>query len=193
MASALEALFRFRDVPSDHWAFGQIQACSRAGIVMGYPDGTYQPGLPVTRDQMAVYISRAIAGGDANVPTGAAEPSFGDVASDHWAFPYIEYAAAHGVVEGYDDGTYHPAEAVTRDQMAVYVARTMVGGDLVPPYPGAPSFGDVEENQWAYDAIEYCHGQGVVQGYPDGTYHPEMAVTRDQMAVYVARAFELPL
>jgi len=33
----------------------------------------------------------------------------------------------------------------------------------------------------------------VVNGYDDGNYHPEIAVTRDQMAVYVARAFELPI
>jgi hypothetical protein len=36
-------------------------------------------------------------------------------------------------------------------------------------------------------------GQGVVKGYDDGTYRPTEAVTRDQMAVYVARAFKLPL
>ena len=39
----------------------------------------------------------------------------------------------------------------------------------------------------------YCVGQGVVKGYDDGTYRPTEAVTRDQMAVYVARAFKLPL
>ncbi|UCC69749.1 MAG: S-layer homology domain-containing protein [Armatimonadota bacterium] len=39
--------------------------------------------------------------------------------------------------------------------------------------------------------MEYCVGNGVVAGYEDGYYHPEFAVTRDQMAVYVARAFGL--
>ena len=44
---------------------------------------------------------------------------------------------------------------------------------------------------WAYAHIEYCVENGVVQGYQDGLYHPEKIVTRDQMAVYIARAFEL--
>jgi hypothetical protein len=39
--------------------------------------------------------------------------------------------------------------------------------------------------------VEYCVEHGVVQGYEDGLYRPERVVTRDQMAVYVARAFEL--
>ncbi len=46
---------------------------------------------------------------------------------------------------------------------------------------------------WAYRHVEYCVENGVVSGYLDGLYHPEIVVTRDQMAVYVARAFELML
>ncbi len=39
--------------------------------------------------------------------------------------------------------------------------------------------------------IEYCVERGVVEGYDDGYYRPEDVVTRDQMAVYIARAFGL--
>jgi hypothetical protein len=45
---------------------------------------------------------------------------------------------------------------------------------------------------WAYKHIEYCKAQGIVSGYWDG-YHPADTVTRDQMAVYVARAFGLAM
>jgi hypothetical protein len=58
--------------------------------------------------------------------------------------------------------------------------------------PSAPSFADVPTNYWAYKYIEYCRAQDIVHGYSDG-YHPEDVVTRDQMAVYVARAFQLPV
>ena len=44
---------------------------------------------------------------------------------------------------------------------------------------------------WSYKHIEYCVEHGVVQGYDDGIYRPDWDVTRDQMAVYVARAFDL--
>jgi len=59
--------------------------------------------------------------------------------------------------------------------------------------PSTPSFPDVTSDFWAYTHIEYCVGQGVVRGYEDGSYHPEVTVTCDQMAVYIARAFQLPI
>lgn len=51
-------------------------------------------------------------------------------------------------------------------------------------------FPDVPAGFWSGTAIEACVTNGVLQGYLDGCYHPEYIVTRDQMAVYVARAFE---
>jgi hypothetical protein len=192
----LEVRFGFSDVPVDHWASEDIGACVEAGIVAGYADGLYRPDVAVTRDQMAVYISRALAGGDENVPAFGGTPSFPDVDETHWALDYVEYAVEQNVVAGYADGTYHPEYEVTRDQMAVYVARALVAptgeaalADYVPADPR--NFPDVSSDSWAYTHIEYCVEHGVVQGYEDGYYHPEIVVTRDQMAVYVARAFGL--
>jgi uncharacterized repeat protein (TIGR02543 family) len=182
----------FTDVTCDFWAARQIAACFYGGIVAGYWDGTYRPDVVVTRDQMAVYMARALAGSDSAVPAGPATATFADVPTGHWAFRYVEYCYHEGVVQGYWDG-YHPGEVVSRAQMAVYVARAMAGGDaIVPAGPPSPYFADVPEAHWAYKYIEYCHTQGVVQGYWDG-YHPDEAVTRAQMAVYVQRAFVLPM
>ena len=188
----------FMDVALDSWALPSILACVDADIVKGYPDGTYKPSSPVTRDQMAVYISRALVtpSGDAAIPDPEPPPTFSDVLSTHWAYKHIEYAVAKNVVKGYDDGTYKPHLVVDRGQMAVFVARAMVtpSGDAGIPDPVPPAtFLDVPESFWAYKQVEYCVGQGVVKGYDDGTYRPGDPVTRDQMAVYVARAFELPL
>jgi len=188
----------FPDVPSDHWAYDEIMACVAARVVAGYPDGYYRPDNEVTRDQMAVYVARALVSpsGDAAIPDPEPPPSFSDVPPDHWAYKHIEYAVRQNVVEGYDDGTYLPGMTVDRGQMAVYVARAMVapGGDAAIPDPVPPAtFPDVPDTFWAYKQVEYCVGQGVVKGYDDGLYHPEIVVTRDQMAVFVARAFELPM
>jgi len=190
----------FRDIAAWFWAYDEIGVCADANIVKGYTDGTYQPTLPVSRDQMAVYIARALAGGDDNVPPDSAYPvpSFIDVPADHWAYNYIEYAAENNVVQGYEGGSYQPAVSVTRDQMAVYVARAMVApsgeAGLADYFPSDPrNFPDVPSGFWAWKHVEYCVENGVVQGYDDGLYHPERVVTRDQMAVYIARAFQLPL
>jgi len=184
----------FRDVPFFNWAADAIAACVAAGIVGGYPDGWYHPDLTVTRDQMAVFISRALAGGEAGVPPGPGSATFTDVPTDYWAFKYVEYAKSRGVVGGYSNGTYRPTLPVTRDQMAVFVARAMAGGDSgVPTGPATATFPDVPTDFWAFKYVEYAKANSVVGGYPDGWYHPELPVTRDQMAVFVARAFALPM
>lgn len=182
----------FSDVPPGFWAYSEIQLCAAGCIVAGYPDGTYQPLLTVTRDQMAVYIARALAGGDANVPAFADTPTFPDVGAEHWALRYVEYAVDAGVVAGYGDGNYYPGLPVDRGQMAVFVARALAGGEAGVPTPsGGPTFPDVPADFWAYRHVEYCAANGVVNGYGDGNYYPANPVTRDQMAVYVKRAFGL--
>jgi len=197
----------FPDVPSTglapggtaaHWAFAEIEAAHAAGIVFGFPDGSYQPALAVDRAAMAAYIARAMAGGEACVPTGTAVPTFPDVPTDHWAFHYVEYVAANNVVEGYPDGAYHPEAVVSRGQIAIFVARAIVDppgeaglADYMPSL--IPSFPDVRPGQSYWRHIEYLREQGVVHGYPDGRYHPEYVVSRGLMAIYVARAFGLAM
>jgi hypothetical protein len=200
---ALQGIRRtqFPDVPAwgfgaegldPHWAYYDVMACVAAQIVGGYPDGTYRPTGVVARDQMAVFISRSLAGGDEGVPEFEGTPTFPDVPTTHWAVDYVEYAVASEVVGGYEDGTYGPSREVNRGQMAVFVARAMAGGDgNVPEYTGSPTFPDVASDFWAFRYVEYIREAGVTQGFGDGLYHPEYSVTRDQMAVYVSRAFGL--
>jgi hypothetical protein len=190
----------FSDVDCSFWAVREIAACFFEGVVTGYPDGSYKPTVGVTRDQMAVYISRALAGGDAAVPTGPAQPVFPDVPVDHWAFKYIEFARSQEIVEGYPDGTYKPEAALDRGQMAVFIARAVATPTDRPGLasytpPATPTFSDVATTFWSFRFVEYIAQPtvDVTHGYPDGMYHPEYACTRDLMAVYVARAFELPV
>ena len=186
---------QFPDVPTDYWAFEDIGFCVGAGVVQGYDDGLYRPDVAVSRDQMAVFISRALAGGDDNVPDGPETPTFPDVLTNHWAYKYIEHAHENGIVLGYEDGLYHPTDSCNRDQMAAFIARSMCGGDdQVPDEPCTwGPFPDVPCDQWARRYIEYIAQEGVTAGYPDGRYHPEYDCGRGPMAVFISRAFDLPL
>jgi PKD repeat protein len=182
----------FPDTPPDFWAFEEILDCVDAGVVTGYGDGSYHPDIPIDRALMATYIARALAGGDDNVPDGPGTATFPDVATGFWAFKYVEYAVSHNAVQGYEDLNYHPEFVVDRDQMAVFVARAVAGGEAsVPDGPAAPTFTDVATDFWAYKHIEYCADQNIVSGYEGGAYHPEYEVTRGQMAVYIAKALSL--
>jgi len=184
----------FSDVGPLHWAFEPVLLCADAEIVGGYGDGTYQPALVVTRDTMAVFIARAAAGGDTNVPAGPVVATFDDVPTDYWAYKYIEYCVAEDIVGGYDPVTYGPTVPVTRDQMSVFISRAVAGGDgNVPAGPVDATFDDVPTDYWAYKYIEYCVAESIVQGYDPVTYGPTVVVTRDQMAVFISRAYNLPI
>jgi PKD repeat protein len=202
---------RFTDVEEDTWGYAEIMSCTDAGIVSGYGDGAYNPGWAVARDQMAAYIARAVCTpmGEAGLAgyTPPATPSFIDVPTDYWTYKHIEYVAEQNIVEGYDDSTYHPTDVLDRAQMAVFIARSIVtptGEEGLVGYlpPATPTFEDVPDTGygtdgtlpfWAYRHIEYIAGEGIAGGYGDGLYHPEIICSRDQMAVYIFRAFELPL
>ena len=199
----------FSDVPGSgfgvggtesHWAYDEVEACAGAKIVGGYPDGSYQPEWDVTRAQMAVFIGRALVdpmGEDGMEDYQApASPTFPDVPDYSWCYKHVELLYEKGVVEGYADGLYRPATWVSRDQMAVYIARAVadpIGEEGLEGYtpPAEASFLDVDAEHWAYNHIEYCAERDIVGGYSDGLYRPGKLVTRDQMAVYVARAFGL--
>ena len=177
------------DGADPYWAFHEIEAAYRAGIVQGV-GGSYLPTDSVTRDQMAVYIARAMNGGN---PTGPGTVPFVDI-TNPWANVYIAYCVEHGVVGGYDATHYGPTLPVTRDQMAVFVARSqgwvVIGEDMTKE---APAFEDVPLGHWAGKAIKECVDHGVVRGYDATHYQPDWVVTRDQMAVFVQRAFQLPM
>ncbi len=189
----------FEDM-SESWAHDEILACVDAGIVGGYLDDRYHPEFPVDRAQMSVFISRSICDpmGEEGMAsyTPPVTPTFWDVPASpaHWAYKYVEYVNENGVAGGYLDGGYHPEFIVDRGQMAVFIARAMVGGDeFVPDHVGDPTFPDVPATHWTYKYVEYIAGEGVAGGFLDGLYHPEpeYIVTRDQMAVYICRAFDL--
>jgi DNA-binding beta-propeller fold protein YncE len=110
-----------------------------------------------------------------------------------WARFYVEElaGAVPSIVAGYGEGQYRPELAVTRDQMAVYIARA-AGLDT----SGATGdvFHDVPADWWAAGAIEACAAAGIVSGFPDSTYQPQTVVTRDAMCKFIAngRAYSDP-
>lgn len=110
---------QFHDVPSDHAHAGPIAAVAGAGITTGYADGSFRPSQPLTREQMATFLTRAFG----LVSSGSA--GFTDVRSDSVHAPAIGAVAAAGITTGYADGTFRPRANVTRGQMASFLARAL--------------------------------------------------------------------
>lgn len=109
----------FSDVSANYWAYDYIEACAKAGIVSGYPDGSFGPTDTITRAQLVTMVCLASKLTDS---TGAT--AFTDI-SGHWAESYILIASANGVVAGMPDGTFRPDDNVTRGQAAVIIANAI--------------------------------------------------------------------
>ena len=86
-----------------------------------------------------------------------------------------------GILEGYEDGTFRPDASITRAEFAAIASRF----DKLEA--GSKTFSDVPESHWAYEAISSAAEKGWINGYPDGTFRPENAITRAE-AVTLANA-----
>ena len=112
----------FPDVPSSNFAIDWIEELAAEGITSGCGGGNYCPDDPVTRAQMAVFLLRAKYGSAYTPPE--ATGVFADVAASNFAIDWIEQLAAEGITSGCGGDNYCPGNAVSRDQMAVFLVRT---------------------------------------------------------------------
>jgi hypothetical protein len=111
----------FPDVPDSHWAYAEVNAAAAAGMVQGYPDGTFRPNDPVTRAEMTVMAAIAAKVGGSKKGTRL----FTDVLADHWASDYIQAFVNNKLVEGFKDGTFRPGAQATRAEISMLLARLL--------------------------------------------------------------------
>lgn len=168
----------FFDVPPGAWYANYVNTISCANITT--LTGYYYPSNPVTRDQMAAFIVRAILGEKAPYITG---PYFSDVSSTHWAFKYVQKLKELGITTL--SGYYYPNNEVTRDQMAAFIIRAKLGEDFT--YSTVPYFTDVPASHWAFKYVQKLKELGITT--LTGSYYPNLVVSRDQMSAFISRAF----
>ena len=179
----------FADVPADYWSFSFIETLFNTGITAGCGGNNYCPSAPVTRAQMAVFLERGM-NGSGYSPPAATGNVFIDVGAGDFAASFIEQLFSDGITAGCGNDNYCPDADVTRDQMAVFLLRAKYGSAYSPP-PATGIFNDVPLGHWAFHWIEQLAAEGITAGCGNNNYCPNAEVTRDQMAVFLARAFGL--
>jgi len=112
------------------------------------------------------------------------------VAANDFAAAFIEQFAADGITGGCGSGNYCSSNPVTRAQMAVFLLRGKYGSNYTPP-PATGIFADAPLGSFAVDWIEKLAAENITSGCGGGNYCPDAPVTRDQMAVFIVRTFEL--
>jgi glucose/arabinose dehydrogenase len=127
------------------------------------------------------------------LPAAAANAPGGSFIDDDGSIhePAIEAIRTAGITEGCDPvgDRFCPGLPVTRAEMAAFLVRA-VGQ---PPLVGAPAtFPDVDPSQWYFGAVERAVALGITVGYHDGTFRPNVPVTRAEMAVLLVRSLGEP-
>jgi len=153
-----------------------VTICTSTGTV---ENGVFTPG----KDSSGGKLEASYQGLTVQVPIRAAS-LFKDT-ENNWANDQINELAEAGIIKGFEDGTYHPAEPVTRAQVVTLLAR------LLQWQPG-----EVQLNfkdgvpDWARDAVAAAVARGVVSGYPDQTFQPNRPVTRAEVSVILDHAVD---
>jgi hypothetical protein len=184
----------FDDVPTTNPFYRFIETLLHFGITGGCSATSYCPGGSTTREQMSVFVLIAKEGAGYQPPACSPPNIFTDVPDTSVFCRFIEELFNRGVVGGCGPGpTYCPTSPVTREQMAVFVLRTL-DPTLNPPACVPPNlFLDVPETSPFCRWIEELANRGVVGGCGGGNYCPTGPVTREQMGVFISLTFGLIL
>ena len=170
----------FTDVPADRWSYPYIKQLYDAGVVSGTSATTFEPTANVTRAQFVTMIS-GLAGADVS---GYASGPFDDVQAGSWYAPYVNWAAASGIVSGTSATTFEPAAEISRQDMAVMLynyaqqAGVQLEQTTVTPFTDEGSIA-----AYALPAVQALHNAGVISGMPDGSFQPQATTTREQACV----------
>lgn len=181
---------QFEDIASD----GMLTEAAALALAYQITDGCsaeplrFCPNAVASRGQMAVFIIRALLGGDDFV--FVAEPFFDDVPASHPFYRWIQKMRELGITGGCGERLYCPGNPVTRGQMAVFLIRARYGASTEFPFESAAVFADVDGSHPFFAWIQRLVADGVTQGCAAEPfrYCPGNFVTRGQMAVFVLRA-----
>lgn len=107
---------------------------------------------------------------------------------NHWAKDSIKLVTASGYMRGYEDNSFKPEKYITREEVA-NVLSNMKLNEILEDNQNRDEFSDVKNTRWSYNAIKKVAQLGILKGYEDGSFKPQKAISREEMAVILKRAF----
>lgn len=177
-------LTTFKDLAADYWARGAVEDLASAGVISGFPDGTFRPEKTVTRAEIAVLLMKSKTGAASEEPHVA----FKDVSNKHWAAGYIAQAAAAGLLKGYPDGTFRPGVMLTRAEGVAIMARF---ARLPKPALSEMPFADVPGRHWAVKDIAAAKEAGLLKYLAGKPFEPAKDITRAEVAEILSRTADM--
>jgi hypothetical protein len=177
----------FTDVAVGHAFAADVAWMATQCISTGYEDGTFRPGAAVTRQSMSAFLYRLAGAPIIDPPTSA---PFDDVSLAHPFATEIAWMADSGISTGFEDGTFRPAQGVTRQSMSAFLYRLAGSPDFTDP--SSARFPDVSLAHPFFQEVEWMASESITEGFDDGTYRPGDVVTRQSMSAFMHRFADGP-
>ncbi len=175
----------FSDVSPDDYFYEAVRYLYCAGVISGYDDNTFRPYNNATRGQICKIVVLA-EGWQVDCPDSG---HFSDVLPGSAFYCFVETAYEHGIVSGYQDGTFRPYNNVTRAQLCAIIVQAQ-GWPI--DTTGGPHFTDVPQSHPFYGYIETAYNHGIISGYGDGTFRPYNNAVRGQICKIIYNAITRP-
>lgn len=185
----------FKDVPTKHWAYKNIEVASKKGYVMGFKDGTFRPDGNVNRAEFAAFLARTFDGEE------RVKEQFTDVSDTFWAKDNIEEGIALGFINptDYKNNKFEPTKVMTRQEIAKWLANVLKAsnaeyGEMANAIQnGKYTLLPVTEfNKGGISKSEYGNfglmlGTGLIQGDDKGNFKPTGNTSRAEVASILIR------
>ncbi len=163
-----------------------LPASEHKAYIFGYEDGTFRPDNNMSRAEAAAIFARLISEKKDEKISG--KSSFDDVSKNEWYSNYIGYLSKYGIIKGYSDNTFRANDNVTRAEFVAMTVRFNALFNEVKKDGYTVKYTDVANNYWAYSDITYAKNVGWLNGYADGTFKGDNAITRAEVVTVVNRA-----
>ena len=169
----------FVDVTEDKWYYDAVSYVYQQGIMVGMSETTFEPNTTVNRAQVVQMLYNL-----EGQPQVSGDSGFSDIRDGQWYAKAVAWASANDVVAGYEDGTFRPTRAVTREEFAQilynYAKCKGYGLSASADLSKFPDAGQV--SSWAETAQGWANGNGLINGHDDGRMDPKGSTIRAQAA-----------
>ena len=151
--------------------------------IKGYPEGDVRPNNNLTREEAAKIFYRILTK-EAGDKFRKAENNYTDVSTDRWSNVAISTLSNIGILTGFPDGTFKPAQTITRAEFSTIVYRF-----YNTKYSGPDKFTDIA-GHWAQASINAIAAKNWIKGYEDSTFGPNKNITRAEAVTIINRLLE---
>jgi hypothetical protein len=148
-----------------------LNSTDHIAYIIGKPDGNVDPNGQITRAEVATAFYRLLTA-ERRDAIFTSTSTFSDMTKGQWFNKAVASMANGKYIKGYTDGTFGGNRSITRAEFVAIAARFMDAKS------GTVTFSDVSSTNWAYQYISTAVAYGWINGYPDGTFKPDQAISR---------------